>query len=56
MPSCSLEDVGSALADVGIYDAGQREAIMARLAARASLRLKQSAGMIIEQIKILTDA
>jgi hypothetical protein len=55
--ACSLfrEDVDSALCDVGIYD-GQREKIMASLAARASLRVRQSEGMITEQIRILAEA
>lgn len=49
------EDVDSALADVGVYDE-QRDQIMARLGARAGLRLRQSGGLILEQIKIMAGA
>jgi hypothetical protein len=48
------DDVSSALADAGVYD--QREAVMAALAARGRLRLKVSQGLILEQIRILTEA
>jgi hypothetical protein len=49
------EDVDSALCDVGIYGE-QHEAIVARLAERAKLRVRQSEGMILEQIRIMTEA
>jgi hypothetical protein len=48
------EDVDSALADVGIYGE-QHEAIVARLAARAKLRVRQSEGMILDQIRIMSE-
>jgi hypothetical protein len=48
------EDVSSALIDTGLIE--QREAVMAALAARGKLRLRQSQGLILEQIKILTEA
>lgn len=49
------EDVDSALCDAGIYD-GQHEKIMASLAARASLRVRQSQNMIIEQVHMMAEA
>jgi hypothetical protein len=54
--ACGLfrEDVDSALADVGIYGE-QHEAIVARLAARAKLRVRQSEGMILDQIRIMAE-
>lgn len=48
------EDVSAALADAGVYE--QHEAVMAALAARAALRLKLSATMIIDQVRIMTEA
>lgn len=49
------EDVSAALIDAGIYGE-QHEAVMARLRARAGQRLRQSEGMIIEQVRIMTSA
>jgi hypothetical protein len=49
------EDVDSALADCRIYGE-QHQAIMARLAARVKLRVRQSEGMILDQIRIMTEA
>ena len=56
--TCNLftEDIDAALCDVGVFDAQQRAAIMTRLAARTSLRVRQSAGMIAEQINIMSEA
>jgi hypothetical protein len=48
------EDVSSALIDAGLFE--QREAVMAALAARGKLRLRQSQGLILEQIKIMAEA
>jgi hypothetical protein len=55
--ACGLfrEDVDSALADVGIYGE-QHEAILARLAERAKLRLSRDEGMILDQIRIMAEA
>ncbi len=55
--ACELfrEDVDSALCDVGIYGE-QRDQIVARLAARAKVRVRQSEGMILEQIRIMSEA
>ena len=55
--ACELfkEDVDSALADCRIYGE-QHQAIMARLAARAKVRVRQSEGMILDQIRIMTEA
>ena len=49
------EDVDSALADVGIYGE-QHEAILARLAERAKLRLSRDEAMIVDQIRIMAGA
>jgi hypothetical protein len=48
------EDVDAALCDLGLYE--QREAVLARMAARAKLRVQQSEGMILDQIRIMTEA
>jgi hypothetical protein len=55
--TCELfrEDVRSALSDCGVFGE-QREALLARLAAHADLRVRQSEGMIREQIRILAEA
>jgi len=47
------EDVSAALCDLGIYGE-QHEKITARLGARVGLRLRQSEGMITEQIRLLS--
>ena len=48
------EDVSAALADAGVYE--QHKAVMDALAARAALRVKLSATMIIDQVRIMTEA
>ena len=48
------EDVEAALADAGVYE--QHKAVMDALAARSALRVKLSAGMIIEHVRMMAEA
>jgi len=49
------DDVDSALADAGVFDA-QHEKILAALAARTRLRVRQSGQLIIEQARMMAEA
>ena len=49
------QDVDAALADAGVYG-DQHEAIMARLADRTRLRVKLSATLILDQVRMMAEA